>query len=81
MVLELPGNFVHHPARIQLDLRKLFDARTPPLQHMLPSEEAFAAAMDLLGVTNDTHVVVYDRLGIFSAPRAWWTFSVFGHQK
>ena len=51
------------------------------VQHMLPSEEAFAAAMDVLGVGNGTHVVVYDRLGVFSAPRAWWTFSVFGHQK
>ncbi|GLI69812.1 hypothetical protein VaNZ11_014516, partial [Volvox africanus] len=41
----------------------------------------FAAAMDALGITNDTTVVLYDHLGIFSAPRAWWTFKVFGHDK
>lgn len=52
-----------------------------PQQHMMPSEAAFAAAMDALGITNDTHVVVYDRSGIFSAPRAWFTFNVMGHSK
>lgn len=41
------------------------------LPHMLPSEQAFAAAMDALDVSNEDHVVVYDGLGIFSSPRAW----------
>eukprot|EP00195_Chlamydomonas_chlamydogama_P007570 CAMPEP_0202906510 /NCGR_PEP_ID=MMETSP1392-20130828/39196_1 /ASSEMBLY_ACC=CAM_ASM_000868 /TAXON_ID=225041 /ORGANISM="Chlamydomonas chlamydogama, Strain SAG 11-48b" /LENGTH=300 /DNA_ID=CAMNT_0049595053 /DNA_START=108 /DNA_END=1010 /DNA_ORIENTATION=+ len=51
------------------------------LPHMLPSETAFAAAMDVLGVSNDSTVVLYDRMGIFSAPRAWWTFKVMGHDR
>ena len=51
------------------------------MQHMLPSEAGFAAAMDALGATNESHIVLFDRSGIFSAPRAWWTFRVFGHQK
>jgi len=50
--------------------------------HMLPSEAAFAAAADALGVTtSDTVVVLYDRIGTFSCPRAWWTWKVFGHDK
>lgn len=49
------------------------------LPHMLPSEQAFAAAADALGISNDTQVVVYDRSGLFSAARVWWTFKVFGH--
>ena len=48
---------------------------------MLPSEQAFAAAADALGIANSTQVVVYDRLGIFSAARVWWTFKVFGHER
>jgi thiosulfate/3-mercaptopyruvate sulfurtransferase len=48
---------------------------------MLPTEASFSAAMDALGITADTHVVVYDRSGIFSAPRTWWTFNVLGHKK
>ena len=30
---------------------------------------------------NGTQVVVYDRSGIFSAPRIWWTFRVLGHER
>ena len=41
----------------------------------------FAAAMDALGITNDSTVVVYDTAGVFSAPRVWWTFRAFGHDQ
>lgn len=51
------------------------------LPHMLPSEAAFGAAADALGVGNGDTVVVYDCMGLFSAPRAWWTWKVFGHDK
>lgn len=39
---------------------------------MLPSEEAFAAAVSALGIENKDGVVVYDGKGIFSAARVWW---------
>ncbi|RRT80392.1 hypothetical protein BHE74_00021859 [Ensete ventricosum] len=51
------------------------------LPHMLPSEEAFAAAVSALGIYNRDGVVVYDGKGIFSAARVWWMFRVFGHDK
>jgi thiosulfate/3-mercaptopyruvate sulfurtransferase len=51
------------------------------LPHMLPSEAAFAAAADALGISNDDAVVVYDGMGMFAAPRAWWTWRVFGHSR
>lgn len=51
------------------------------LPHMLPSEAAFAAAADALGISNDDAVVVYDGMGMFAAPRAWWTWRVFGHDR
>ncbi|GBF94260.1 3-mercaptopyruvate sulfurtransferase [Raphidocelis subcapitata] len=50
------------------------------LPHMLPSEAAFAAAADALGVANGDTVVLYDGMGAFSSPRAWWTWKVFGHE-
>ncbi|CAE8683410.1 unnamed protein product [Polarella glacialis] len=50
------------------------------LPHMLPNEATFAAAMGALGIEPGTDVVAYDRLGIFSAPRFWYTLKVaFGH--
>jgi len=51
------------------------------LPHMLPTEAAFAAAADALGISNDDSVVVYDGMGMFAAPRAWWTWRVFGHDR
>lgn len=43
---------------------------------MLPTAEAFAAAMDAMGVSHEDQVVVYDGSGLFSAARAWWMFQV-----
>ena len=51
------------------------------LPHMLPSEHGFAAAADALGISDDSTVVIYDRVGVFSAPRVWWTFQAFGHNR
>jgi thiosulfate/3-mercaptopyruvate sulfurtransferase len=34
--------------------------------------------MTRLGIANDMEVVVYDGMGLFSAPRVWWTLRVFG---
>ncbi len=52
------------------------------LPHMLPPEAAFAAAADALGITSPaTPLVLYDGLGMFAAPRAWWTWRVFGHER
>jgi thiosulfate/3-mercaptopyruvate sulfurtransferase len=32
-----------------------------------------------MGIGNGDLVVIYDQKGIFSAPRAWWMFRLFGH--
>ena len=49
------------------------------LPHMLPDAAAFGAAIGALGIANDHRIIVYDGQGIYSAPRAWWSFRVFGH--
>ncbi|XP_051795033.1 3-mercaptopyruvate sulfurtransferase-like [Acanthochromis polyacanthus] len=51
------------------------------LDHMLPDSTGFSRYVGELGVSNDTHVVVYDGsdFGSYSAPRVWWMFRVFGH--
>ena len=53
-----------------------------PLPHMLPSPERWATRMGHLGIADADEVVVYDASGVlFSAPRAWWLFRVFGHAR
>ena len=49
------------------------------LPHMLPSAQAFSEATAALGISSDSRLVVYDSVGLFSAPRAWWMFKSFGH--
>ncbi|WP_210529211.1 3-mercaptopyruvate sulfurtransferase [Rubellimicrobium arenae] len=68
----------HIPGARRFDIDALSD-RASPLPHMLPPPDAFAAWMGAQGIGPDTQVVAYDSLGIFSAPRAWWTFRAMGH--
>ena len=68
------------PGSSFFDMDNIAD-KSSSLPHMLPTEAAFAAAAGALGITNETQVVVYDRLGIFSAARVWWTFQVFSHNR
>ena len=51
------------------------------LPHMLPDAETFSREVQRLGVNQDSRIVVYDALGIFSCVRAWWMFRAMGHQQ
>jgi len=51
------------------------------MKHMLPSADNFAGAISKMGISNEDHVICYDRHGLFSSPRVWWTFMTFGHNK
>ncbi|WP_174503317.1 sulfurtransferase [Acidiphilium sp. C61] len=68
----------HLPGAAFFDIERIADT-TSPLPHMLPDEAGFAAAVEALGVGNDSRIVVYDQRGLFSAARGWWMFRVFGH--
>ncbi|XP_020643317.3 3-mercaptopyruvate sulfurtransferase isoform X1 [Pogona vitticeps] len=71
----------HIPGAAFFDIDQCSD-RTSPYDHMLPSAGDFSEYVGKLGVSNDSHVVVYDASdqGLFSAPRVWWMFRVFGHE-
>ena len=47
---------------------------------MLPGPDQFAAAVGALGIADTDTIVVYDGTGLYSAPRVWWTFRIFGAQ-
>jgi thiosulfate/3-mercaptopyruvate sulfurtransferase len=71
----------HIPGAVFMDLDAVSDPATD-LPHMLPAPDHFARAAGALGVGDDTRVVVYDGSGTnLSAPRAWWMFRVFGHER
>lgn len=54
--------------------------KSSPMKHMLPAGAEFAKATSDMGIKNSDHVICYDRHGIFSAPRVWWSFKTFGHE-
>lgn len=70
----------HIPGAVHFDIDSCI---TPTdYDHMLPPESVFAEYVGNLGIDNETHVVVYNdhpSFALFSAPRVWWTFRVFGH--
>ncbi len=70
----------HIPGARFYDLDAGADPATT-LPHMLPSPEKFAADIAALGVTNQSHVIVYDSVGLFSSARLWWMLHSFGHDK
>ncbi|MCR4281921.1 MAG: 3-mercaptopyruvate sulfurtransferase [Bauldia sp.] len=69
----------HIPGAVFFDIDAIADASNP-LPHMLPTAEAFAAAVGELGIDEKQKIVVYDGVGLSSAPRVWWTFKVMGAQ-
>ncbi len=49
-------------------------------RHPLPAIENFAALLGRLGITPDSHVVVYDdKAAAFGGARFWWMLKAIGH--
>jgi len=70
----------HIPGAAFFDIDGICDPDSS-LPHMLPSPELFGRSVSALGVGNDSHVIVYDTVGLYSAARVWWMFRVFGHER
>lgn len=73
----LQENRLPQAAFFDLDAIALPDSKYP---HMLPPLGLFNKAVGKLGITPSDKLVVYDREGIFSSPRAAWNLSLFGHE-
>ncbi|MGQ3679211.1 sulfurtransferase [Tenacibaculum discolor] len=60
------------------DLKNIFLDVEGEYPNTVPSEKHFENEVQKLGINNDSCVVVYDDLGVYSAPRVWWLFRIFG---
>ncbi|MGE0061453.1 MAG: 3-mercaptopyruvate sulfurtransferase [Xanthobacteraceae bacterium] len=67
----------HIPGAVFFDINAIADTETD-LPHMLPGADAFGKAVGTLGIAETDTIVVYDGSGLYSAPRVWWTFRIFG---
>lgn len=62
------------------DIKNDFSDTTNPLPNTLPHPEAFTEAARKLGINSNSKIVVYDSIGIYTSPRAWWLFTIMGHK-
>ena len=71
----------HIPGAIHLDLSSDLADAGAKLRNSVASPDALARVFASRGIGNAHHVVVYDRLGGFSAGRVWWTLRYAGHER
>ncbi|MBN9315547.1 MAG: 3-mercaptopyruvate sulfurtransferase [Devosia sp.] len=67
----------HIPGAVWFDVDKYADLTTT-LPHMLMNPKDFGALAGRLGISEKMTIVVYDGMGLFSAPRVRWTFTTMG---
>ncbi len=67
----------HIPNARFFDIDDISDSRSS-LPHMAPPPEKFMSRLRAMGVGDGHQVVIYDGMGMFSAPRVWWTFRLMG---
>ncbi|MGB7245430.1 MAG: 3-mercaptopyruvate sulfurtransferase [Methylovirgula sp.] len=67
----------HIPGAVFFDIDAIAD-RATDLPHMLPSPEAFAAAMRALGIGSSLRLIVCDNAGLQGGARVWWTLRIYG---
>jgi thiosulfate/3-mercaptopyruvate sulfurtransferase len=67
----------HIPGAVFFNLDTISDPSNP-LPHMLPSADFFAEAVGAMGISEGDTIIVYDQLGLFTAPRVAWMFRIYG---
>jgi thiosulfate/3-mercaptopyruvate sulfurtransferase len=70
----------HIPGAVFFDVDAVAD-HANSLPHMFPDAEQFGRDAGALGLSNADTIVLYDSGGWVAAPRAWWMFLSFGHDK
>lgn len=74
-----PQPAAYIPGSLRFDFDNEIRDHTTSLPHMMPTPEFFTNEMQKLGINKDSVVVVYDKVGVYSSPRAWWMFRAMGH--
>jgi thiosulfate/3-mercaptopyruvate sulfurtransferase len=71
----------HIPGSVYVDWTTDIVDPTHPVKAQIAPPAEFAAAMERLGVGNDTDVVVVDHAGGHFATRLWWALRYHGHDR
>ncbi len=67
------------PGAKKFDLVNIFKNNNSPYPNTVPTQDLFEMEVKKLGINKKDSIIVYDKHGIYSSPRAWWLFKYFGH--
>jgi len=65
----------------RFDFDKEIRNKNTDLPHMMPSADIFTEEAQKLGINKDSAIIVYDNVGVYASPRAWWMFRAMGHDQ
>lgn len=68
------------PKSLFFDIENDFSDHTSGLPHTPVDAKTFTSKVQQLGIDEDSILVIYDRWGVYSSPRAWWLFKYMGHK-
>jgi 3-mercaptopyruvate sulfurtransferase SseA len=68
------------PGSIFYDFNDFSNSANTEAPYTVPSEAQFKESMRKLNVKKNDIIVVYDKIGMVSAPRAFWVLKTFGAQ-
>lgn len=71
----------HIPGSVYLDLSSDLADPDAPVRNTVATPEGLGVAFGRVGISNASRVVLYDRLGGYSAGRVWWTLRYAGHER
>lgn len=79
--LNAEGEFKAIPGARRFDYDKEICKPDSALPHMMPSAELFQERARSLGLNKSSVIVVYDDVGVYASPRAWWMLRSMGHEQ
>ena len=69
------------PNAKRMDINKDFSVVDAKYPHTMLTVDKFEQACQEIGIDNNSHVVLYDDLGMFSSARGWWMLKAMGLSK
>ena len=71
----------HIPGAVYVDWTRDITDPDDAVPVQIAPPERFAAWAGSVGISDDTHVVLYDHKGHIFATRLWWAFRYYGHDR
>ncbi|WP_117883366.1 sulfurtransferase [Aureibaculum luteum] len=60
------------------DIKNIFSDNSALFPNTAVTPDVFELEVRKLGINHDDAIVIYDRHGVYSSPRAWWLFKAMG---